>query len=374
METPDLTSSEYWEGVGIDIRLNPHRAYDIAGLEAVVREEMGIESAVVLATSGSEGEPKFVVLRKSALLASARAVNDHCGLTISDTWLGGLSTFHVGGLGIYARAYLSGAAVIPMRWDQWEQDGSRLVEMCLANWIRVTSLTPVHLYDLVAHQVRCPESLRGVFIGGGALMPSTALRAMALGWPVWTTYGMTETCSQVATSAAEEFDWLPILGEWEAKITDDDRLAVRGKGLFSGYVTRDENGTWKVTKPFDEEGWFTTGDQCRIKGEVIRFLGRADDLVKVSGELISVSRLERELAQELDPTTGKGVVIAMPHARRENELIAFVEGGAKAEEAARNFSNSLIPLEQFAKVVLLDKLPRTDLGKIDRAGLRAWEG
>ncbi len=367
---PELTSAEYWEGPGIDIRLNPKRNYDVSGLEDLVRDEMGIDSAVVLATSGSEGRAKFVVLKKEALLASARGVNAHCGLTISDTWLGGLSTFHVGGLGIYARAFLSGADVIPMPWDEWEKDGSWLVEMCFSNWIRVTSLTPVHLHDLVTHGVRCPDSLRGVFIGGGTLLPHTAIRAIALGWPIWTTYGMTESCSQVATATSEEFDWLPVLDPWQVRKDGDGQLMLKGDALFSGYVVKDTDTNWKVVQPFDDEGWFTSGDLCQLKGDSIKFSGRSDDLVKVSGELISVSRLENELGLEIELLGGSGVVIAFSHERRENELVAFVGGGEKVFSAARKYSSSLPAIEQFSSIVNMDALPRTEVGKIDRAALR----
>lgn len=369
-----LADPEFWESPGIDLRIAPrHAPEDAAGLERTVREELGVDSAVVVATSGSQGRPKYAVLEKRALLASAAAVNRHCGLGAEDCWLGGLSTFHVGGLAIFARAFLSGARVVAMPWDQWERDGRRFVEMCYANWISVTSLTPVHLHDLVSHRVPCPESLRGVFVGGGALSPVLAARARALGWPVWTTYGMTEACSQVATCLEDEDLWLPVLPHWEVRGGDGSRpgrLSLRGEALFSGYVVDDDAGGWRVERPFDDEGWFESGDLCRIKGEVLRFAGRADDLVKVLGELVSVGRVERLLGDALDGVGASAAVLALPHERKGNELVAFVEGGEEAKRAAWKFASEQPALERFSRVEAVEELPRTEVGKIDRGVLR----
>ena len=124
METPDLISPAYWESESVDLRLNPKRPVEAAGLREFLEGELGLRAVVVLATSGSSGSAKFVVLPKAAILASARAVNAHCGLETEDVWLGGLPTFHVGGLGIYARAFCNGAQVAAMAWDSWTRDGA----------------------------------------------------------------------------------------------------------------------------------------------------------------------------------------------------------------------------------------------------------
>jgi len=372
VESPDLTAPAYWNDPGIDIRVNPRLPLDTEGLENFLLAE-GFASLVVLPTSGSGGVPKFVLLEKRALLASAAAVNAHARLTRHDSWLCPLATFHAGGLGIFARAHLSGANVIRLPWDEWEPDGTRFVEACLAHWIAVTSLTPVHLYDLVARRVRAPESLRVVFIGGGALSPSLAARAHGLGWPLWVSYGMTEAASQIATSSHGETGWLPVLDHWEFEAGRGSRTAplrIRGPALFSGYAVRDPDGAWRLDNPVDEGGWFTTGDLCVAQERGLRFVARADDTVKILGELVSVSRVESELNEDLEAVGGIGAVVAIPEARRGHALVAFVEGGETTRRRAEAFRTIQPAVERVSSVVRLDRLPRTGVGKVDRGELR----
>src|SRR5947209_7140162 len=95
---------------------------------------------VFVATSGTTGDVKLVALSKDAILASAAAVNVRLGAGRDDVWCCVLPTFHVGGLGIHARAYLSGARVVTMRWDPqaFVRAGSTLA-----------SLVPAQVHDLV---------------------------------------------------------------------------------------------------------------------------------------------------------------------------------------------------------------------------------
>ena len=358
MEAIDLTSPNYWESETVDLRLNPKRVFDTDGLQQFLETECGVRSALVIATSGSSGNAKFVVLPKSAILASARAVNAHCGLTRDDRWLGGLSTFHVGGLGIYARAYCSGASVFPMEWDSWTRDGSALIDAIERTQATLTSLTPVHLYDLVSAGVTCPRTLRGVFLGGGRIDATLVIGARDLGWPIWATYGMSEAASQIATSIDGRIDWLSLLPLWQCRADADGRLAIRGAALFSGHAAKQE-GRWSFDTARDEDGWYVTGDRCELRESELRFLGRCDDVVKVSGELISLSRLNLRVA-ECGLT---GAVVAVPERRRENELVLVIEGGGG--DCLGRLNDGLAPIEQVSRVVVVEHLPRTDLGKLD---------
>lgn len=363
METIDLSSADYWQSDSIDLRLNPKRPVQSEGVTAFLQNEVGIRSAVVIPTSGSSGEAKFVVLSKHAILASARAVNIHCGIEANDRWLGGLSTFHVGGLGIYARAYCNGAEVVPMPWENWRRDGGPLLDAITTTGATLTSLTPVHLCDLVRAGADAPESLRMVFLGGGRVEKSLVDRARSLGWPIRVTYGMSEAASQIATGQGDEIDCLPVLASWECREGPDFRLQIRGDALFSGY-TRREGERWIYVPSQNDKGWFTTGDRCEVSDGSLRFIERADDAVKVSGELVSLSGLQARL----DALGISGVIVAVPEERRGNELVLVVEGDGNA---ARDQLNTNLPyVEQVSRVVSMNELPRTDLGKLDLATIR----
>lgn len=362
METTDLNSPGYWESRSLDLRLNPKRSADANGLREFLEGELGIRSAVVLASSGSGGVAKFVVLGKAALLASANAVNAHCGLGSDDVWLGGLSTFHVGGIGIHARAFCSGARVVPMAWDGWTRDGSVLIDAIENHGVTLTSLTPTHLSDLVAAGRRAPASLRGVFLGGGRITPAVFEAGRELGWPLWPTYGMSETASQVATSTEGNWEWLPILSIWETSSDTVGRLCLRGPALAEGTALK-EGGEWRFVRAVDDTGWFRGADACELRDGCLRFVSRLDDAVKIAGELVSLDALNRRIC-ELGIV---GLVVAVPDPRREHELVLVCEGGTLLDKV-----NEGIPLiERIQRLVTVSQLPRTELGKPDRAAIEA---
>lgn len=376
METTRLTSSEYWESDSIDLRLNPRREIDAVGLDPFLRDDVGIQSSVVLATSGSSGGFKFVVLSKSALLNSAQAVIEHTGLGRDDMSLAGLSGFHVGGLGIYARAFLSGSEIVEMDSAGWKRDGSDLVRVLEEKSVTLTSMTPTHLHDLVSHKAQCPDALRLVFLGGGRMDAALIEKARELGWPIRVSYGMTEAGSQIATAWDDSVDLLPVLPHLETKVDIDGRLVIRGEALFSGYAIR-EGAQWKFEDARDGGGWFVTGDRCELQDGMLRFSGRADDLVKISGELVSLSEVNR-LAESVAREMGSdAAAIALPDDRRENELVVVMKACERdASDLLCDLNSQLDGIEAVRRVVFVDQLPRTEIGKLDRVRLEqmATEG
>ncbi|MBP82660.1 MAG: hypothetical protein CMO61_02295 [Verrucomicrobiales bacterium] len=370
MEKAGLNSADYWESADVDIRLNPKRSIDDSGLNEFLTEDCGIEAAVVMATSGTSGGFKFAVLPKKALLNSAGRVIGHCGLTGEDVWLAGLSGFHVGGLGIYARAYMAGSRLVDFP-GHWERDGRRLVSVIEENGATLTSMTPTHLHDLVSHGMKAPSSLRGLLLGGGKMEPILVDRARQLGWPVWPSYGMTEACSQIATSTDGSIDHLPVLEGWELRTDGEERLAIRGESLFAGYAIKESAG-WRFDEARDGEGWFVTGDRCVLEKGILQFRGRVDDLVKVSGELVSISRLN-SLAGRIAHDHGMDVaVVAVPDERRENSLVLVVEASRSGGREMLSWINAeLDPIERIGRAVSVEKLPRTEIGKLDRDTLQS---
>lgn len=364
MEAPHLMDPAIWESDAVELLLNPKRSVAVEGLRAFVEDEVGIRAAVVLASSGSGGLAKFVVLSKAAILTSARAVNARGGLTKDDIWLGNLPAFHVGGIGIHARAHANGAKVVPVPWDAWKRDGSGFLEAVDEARATLASLTPTHLWDLVGVGARAPETLRGLFLGGGRIDPALVAQAMDLGWPVWPTYGMTETASQVATSFEGNPEWLPLLPIWEARADEEGRLWLKGDALCEGTVTKVE-GRWMYHPARDADGWMATGDACELRGRELHFLSRLDGAVKISGELVSLPMLNDRLA-----LLGiVGMVVAVPEPRRGNELVIVCEQGH--EDAKGCFNEDLPPIEQIARVIEVESLPRTEIGKLDRAAIEA---
>lgn len=328
-----------WLSSESHVLLNPRMPEDERRrLESFVVELPG---HIWVATSGTTGALKLTALSKRALLASAAAVNRHLRSDAQDVWLCVLPAFHVGGLGIYARAFLSGARVVRSGWED----------------VTLASLVPAQVSDLVRDRIVAPASLRAVVVGGGALSEELFGAARGLGWPLLPSYGMTECCSQVATATLQSRE-LILLDHMEARIEEDGRLALRSEALLSGYATEEGFIDPKVG------GWFVTEDLASLDGRLLRIEGRRGDFVKIGGESVDLSRLDRILAS----LGADAAVFAVPD-ERLGHVIALAVASGDADEIARAFDARVFPFERARRVIRVAEIPRTPLGKIMRSRL-----
>ncbi|MDP4899224.1 MAG: AMP-binding protein [Akkermansiaceae bacterium] len=325
-------------------------------------------ACVLFRTSGSTGEGKWVVLRKSALLVSARAVNEWLGVDERSVWGLALPLNHVGGFGIVARAYAagSGLAVFPEKWD-----AGAFSEWIPRDGVSHTSLVPTQVHDLVKRAILAPASLKAVVVGGGRLEESLGEAARELGWPVLASYGMTEACSQIATqrlsSLGKRFGeaGMELLPIWEAEVNEDGLLSISGDALFSGTITKEGFSQ-------RQHGAFLTSDRVRLDGCILIPEGRADSLIKVMGELVDIEAVEREFLRiagdRIDP--GEFAVVALPDERRGHVLVAVFEGGLDAAVPAyREYQENAGGLLRFERWIEMEAFPKTNLGKLRRAQL-----
>jgi o-succinylbenzoate---CoA ligase len=304
-----------------------------------------------LATSGTTGSLKLTALSKKAILASAAAVNRHLQSDASDVWYCVLPTFHVGGLGIYARAFLSGARVFASSWSARDFAGSE--EMTLA------SLVPANVSDLVQLELRAPRQLRAIVVGGGSLEAGLYAAARALGWPLLPSYGMTETCSQVATATVSSPE-LVLLDHVEARVEAEGRLAFRGASLLTGYGTEGGFVDPKI------DGWLITEDLGSMEGGVLKVMGRRGDFVKIGGESVDLTRLDAILASIAG--THAAVVVA-PDARLGHVIHLVVDSTLQPDEVAAAFDARVHPFERARGVRRVLEIPRTPMGKLRRSEL-----
>ncbi len=358
---------------------------------------------VWLTSSGTGGRLKIVALSRGAFEASARAVNAHLAAASDDVWINPLPLFHVGGLGIAVRAAMSGS-----RWENsgpW--DPSAFCARARAIGATLASLVPAQVYDLVRAGVAAPPSLRAAVVGGGALAGDMLAAAGRLGWPLLPSYGLTEACSQVATTApgagappqfanqssagvppaswgkragrprsfppaplqisetcpgATDFAWLPLLAHIAARTDESGILELRGPSLLTGWMIfeADDPARWEDPK---SDGWLRTGDRAEIRGRDLRLLGRVDDLVKIRGELVDLGALERALQSRV--SSGLVRIDALPDARNGFTL-RVVAGNPAAADEARSALDVFPPFAR-PESVETGPIPRTALGKIARA-------
>lgn len=364
--------TDFWHSADTHVACAPGGHAE--GLREFVDGTLGPRGWCLFQTSGTEGAPKWVALTKEALLVSARAVNAHYGVTPEDRWLLALPRWHVGGFGIVARAFAAGNTfeTLPGKWH-----AEAFAALAARTQATLASLVPAQVFDLVAARITAPASLRAVLVGGAALGAEVAAAARALGWPLRRTYGMTETCSQVASQRVEDGD-MEVLPIWDLHTGPDGVLTVKGPALARGYVSPAAAG-WRW-EPLSAENGLRTRDRVTLTTDgprrLLRFTSRAAGQVKILGELVSLGSLQETLDTlrlRLGLPTGDAAVCDLPDARAEARLVLAVSGisRADAERLQSAFNESLRPFERVSRVLPLARIPRSDLGKVRLDDLRA---
>lgn len=293
------------------------------------------QDATVIFTSGSTSTPKAALHRFHSHYFNALGSNENIRLGLSDVWLLSLPLFHVGGYSILIRTALAGAAVaIP--------DPAMTIQEALARFpVTHLSLVATQLYRLLQDEAQAERlrKLKAILLGGSAMPDGLIEKALELGLPVYTSYGLTEMSSQVTTTPSQaDREALKTSGKLlnyrELKIAPDGEILVKGETLFSGYL---RNGG--LEQPFDEEGWYHTRDTGYIdeKG-LLHVEGRTDNQFISGGENIQPEEVEQHLSSHQD--IEHAVIVPYSHPEFGERPAAFLhmrETKAIDEQALRDF-------------------------------------
>ncbi|HEY6627418.1 MAG TPA: AMP-binding protein [Acidimicrobiia bacterium] len=311
-------------------------------------------AATVVFTSGSTGRSKGVRLTRDNWEAAVVASQVHLGNSPDDVWLLGMGMHRVGGIAIVLRSARTGGTVrMPAKFDAAEFAGG------LRSGVTIASLVPTMLHRMLDIDPGPYRGVRAVLVGGGPIPDGLLERAVAAGLPVLPSYGMTETCGQVATlrpGSAIEKKVHPLPGV-EVRIEPDQRIAVRGRMVSPGYVGEPDRLS---------AGWFLTGDLGALDTDgALRVLGRADDVIVSGGVNIDPGVIEAAL----DEIAGveSALVFGMPSPEWGMEVACVYVGSLVPEDVEvrlrERLSGPLIP-KRWHRV---DALPTTDMGKPDRS-------
>ncbi|MEI8124727.1 MAG: AMP-binding protein [Parachlamydiaceae bacterium] len=332
--------------------------------KVIKRLEEEASKQICLATSGTTGIPKWVVLSEKAILISAKAVNNHLESNSSDVWFHTLPDFHVGGLGIMARSSLSGAAVIKSSFPEGRWDPVHFVEQLAMSGATLTALVPTQVFDLVMKGLQSPLFLRAVIVGGGALSDKLYSDAKILGWKLLPSYGLTECSSQVATACHQSANLTP-LDHVELALELDGRLKIRSEALLTAYIDCSQDDyRWRDPKV---DGWFTTEDYAVLEDGKIKTIRRNVDFVKIGGESVDLNRLRRILEEEALtlrwqtdmtlvalPDDRLGHIICLKSVRSESDITQLVD----------KYQQRVLPFERIRNIDYVESIPRSPLGKV----------
>ncbi|HBA9450259.1 TPA: medium-chain fatty-acid--CoA ligase [Escherichia coli] len=346
----------------------------------------GDELAAVLFTSGTEGLPKGVMLTHNNILASERAYCARLNLTWQDVFMMPAPLGHATGFlhGVTA-PFLIGARSVLL--DIFTPDAC----LALLEQQRCTCMlgaTPF-VYDLLNLLEKQPADLSALrfFLCGGTTIPKKVAReCQQRGIKLLSVYGSTESSPHAVVNLDDPLsrfmhtDGYAAAGV-EIKVVDDARKtlppgcegeeASRGPNVFIGYFDEPE----LTARALDEEGWYYSGDLCRMdEAGYIKITGRKKDIIVRGGENISSREVEDILLQH--PKIHDACVVAMPDERLGERSCAYVvlkapHHSLSLEEVVAFFSRKRVAKYKYPEhIVVIEKLPRTASGKIQKFLLR----
>ncbi|ADQ67430.1 o-succinylbenzoate-CoA ligase [Halogeometricum borinquense DSM 11551] len=333
---------------------------------------------LLLFTSGTTGEPKAVKLTMGNLLASATASMFRLGFDPDDRWLVTLSLHHMGGIAPVLRMPLYGMTVVLRD----EFDAGAAADDIDRYDVTAVSLVPTMLRRMLDSRGTLASSLRTVLLGGAPAPRELVERCRDYSIPVYPTYGMTETSSQVATARPDEaFDHVGTVGRplfWTDVTVvneDGDRLppgetgefVVSGPTVSPGYYNNPE----ATAAAFDERG-LHTGDVGYVdEGGRLYVLNRVDDRIVTGGENVDPGEVADVLRSH--PDVHDVAVVGIPDAEWGECVSALVVSDTDELDRSglRDFAREQLAGFKIPRVIAFaDELPRTVSGTVEREAVR----
>ena len=319
-------------------------------------------------TSGTRGSPRAVVLSRRAFLASEAAHAANLGWRADDRWLMCIPPAHIGGLSILTRSLIARRCVVLGPDPSGRFEAPQVIASLREHRVTLLSVVPTMLRRLLCSEEpywRPPPTLRAVLVGGAPLSDALRRQTRDRGVPIRATYGCTEACSQVATQDEEHAGAQGVgrpLPGIAVRIRDGE-IQLAGDVLMDGYLDDDDrSSTWTA------DGWYRTGDRGAFlpDGQLL-VRGRRDEVIITGGENVSPEMVEAFL--ESVPGVRGSCVFGTPSEEWGQELAVAME--VEAEFSMRRFRESidggLAPHQRPRRFALVESLPTTSSGKLDRA-------
>lgn len=340
----------------------------------------------VMFTSGTTSQPKGVVLTQANYLTVAEEMAAAANLGPDDRWLVTLPMFHANGqYYCFSPAILVGASVAltaAFSASQWVN---------FANELGATHASlfaaPVRMILARTPEDTKPGQLRHVWFAQSLGRDHHQRFGELAGTLPRQLYGMTETIA-IVTADRSDPPSHDIIGEplpgRTVRLVDPTTLqdvetgepgmillrGERGVDLFAEYLDAPEINDRSFTTDDDGATWFRTGDLARrVDGGALQFVGRADDVIKVAGENVSLTEVEAIVAQA--PGVLEVAVVARPDEIRDVVPVAYVvardkENPPSTDDLAAWAKEQLSPQARPREWHLIDELPRTSVGKVRR--------
>lgn len=340
---------------------------------ALVRKPLSPEApGVVLFTSGTEGEPKGVVLSQQNLVANVEQISEHVPLDEADIVFNPLPIFHSYGLTAGSLfPLLVGRKLVPYP--------SPLHVKIIPEVIKKTGATIMFATDTFLHRYLksarkgAMVTMRYAVCGAEHVKDETrALAKSRFGFNVLEGYGMTEAAPVVAANQPGDIrpgtvgKLLPgIETRLEAVpgLEGGGKLFLRGPNVMLGYLKSDQPG---VIQPLEGEAWHDTGDIVSIDGGgYMSIRGRVKRFAKLGGEMVSLAVVEN-CASVVWPDFLHAAVI-LPDLKKGEQIILMTECQDPDRSLLRAWAQShgVPELAVPRKIISVEDIPVLGSGKVD---------
>lgn len=311
----------------------------------------------IMFTSGTTGKPKAVAQTYLNHYTSAAGCEERFGYDDTSTWLLVNPMYHISGLSIVFRTVIAGSKlVVAGKFDE-----EKIIQLLHEKHITHTSLVPVMLERLLSYEWH--HQLEGILLGGAGTTRSLLSKALKRDLPVYNSFGMTETCSQIVSVSYKDDKILNgtvgrPLDNVSIKVDGNDELLVRADSVTRQYLNA----------PIDiEDGYFKTGDMARIDDEgYLYILDRRKDLIISGGENIYPKEIE-DAADEI-PGVKRSVAIKREDDKWGEVPVLLIEGHATEDDIKDELTSKMARFKQPKEIVYVDEVIMTSTGKVSRAG------
>lgn len=334
-------------------------------------------------TSGTSGVPKMVPLKRRQMLFAAESSAQNFKPRTNHFWLLCLPLNHIGGVTIILRAILYGSGIFRMNDFDEEMVATFLSENKL---FQAASLVPTmlkRLLEIPAFQTH--NNFKAILLGGSPTPEELLENSVQKGIPLVSSYGMTETCAQIAANPLLKPSGIYAPLKSSGTVFEPNEIEIRdqtgkplgfnnsgtiwlkGPQVFDGYLKSDLNDRF-----FDNRGWFNTGDFGHVNGNGQLFIeSRRTDLIITGGENVSPYEVESEL-ERIDPIT-EAAVLGIPDEEWGQQVVAVVvaktDNNLSEADIREKLKARITSFKVPKKIIQADALPKNHSGKVIRSEL-----